>query len=194
MDPLSPYGPVAFNSVALLRLAYIRLNMDLGPVRSLGSWDPALIARSIHNSPAGGRSKRLARAALHAAHALSIPVKLGINYVTRTQIIQWSNQYAICSLECAILLAKWLESVISPDVAPPLTTAETGVLEFVVDLVAEAEYKTSRRQVLDDGGRLDAKIVRLWARLYQSESVWQMVNIIGETLNLYADLLEGPSR
>ncbi|KAJ4199131.1 hypothetical protein NW759_016154 [Fusarium solani] len=47
MDPLSPHGPLSFTSTALLRLAYIRINMDLGPIRSLGSWDPDTIARSL---------------------------------------------------------------------------------------------------------------------------------------------------
>lgn len=63
MDPLSPYGPVAFTSVALLRLAYIRLNLDLGPIRCLGSWDPQLIAQSLHESPPVQRCEKLTRAA-----------------------------------------------------------------------------------------------------------------------------------
>ncbi|KAJ5688321.1 hypothetical protein N7536_010940 [Penicillium majusculum] len=44
IDPLSPYGPLSFTSTALLRLAYIRINMGLGPTRSLNTWNPALIA------------------------------------------------------------------------------------------------------------------------------------------------------
>ncbi|UKZ81698.1 hypothetical protein TrVFT333_009470 [Trichoderma virens FT-333] len=51
MDPLSPHGPIAFTSTALMRLAYIRLNMNLGPIRCLSSWDPHLIAQSLHASP-----------------------------------------------------------------------------------------------------------------------------------------------
>lgn len=37
MDPLNPNEPLSFTSTALLRLAYIRINMDLFPVRSLNT-------------------------------------------------------------------------------------------------------------------------------------------------------------
>ncbi|KAM5349916.1 hypothetical protein ACJ41O_006421 [Fusarium nematophilum] len=95
MDPLSPHGPMSFTSTALLWLAYIRINMDLGPIRSLGSWDPDTIARSLDSSPQAQRSQQLTRATLHCAHALSIPAKLGTNYVAQTQVVYWSVQHAI---------------------------------------------------------------------------------------------------
>lgn len=189
MDPLSPHGPLTFTSTALLRLAYIRLNLNLGPVRALSSWDPHVVAHSLHRSQGAERGDQLTRAALHCAHALSIPVKLGINYVARTQLMHWSNQHALCSLECAVLLAKWLESVTSPSVAD-VTAHEDRVLEFVAQLVAEDEYKTNYETVLDQKPKLSAKVVRLWAKLYQFKSVWQTINLIGESLTIYAELLE----
>lgn len=190
MDPLSPHGPIAFTSITLMRLAYIRLNVNLGPIRYLTSWDPNLIAQSLHASPPVQRSERLTRAALHCAHALSIPVKLGINYIAETQVRFWSNQHAICSLECALLLAKWLESITVKDPSPPLTQAEERLLAFVVQLVAETEYEVSYEELVGRRGSLNAQTVRLWARLYQSKSVWEMVDLIGASLNIYADLLE----
>ncbi|KAJ5456089.1 uncharacterized protein N7458_004353 [Penicillium daleae] len=148
MDPLSPYGPVAFTSVALLRLAYIRLNVDLGPIRCLSSWDPHLIAQSLHESPPIQRCEKLTRAALHCAHALSIPVKLGLNHIAQTQVLYWSNQHALCSLECAVLLAKWLEAVTATDVSPSLTPAEERLLNFVIQLVSDTEYKVSQEDII----------------------------------------------
>lgn len=187
MDPLSPHGPLTFTSTALLRLAYIRLNMDLGPVRSLNSWDPQTVARSLHQSPGARRGDPMTRAALHCAHALSIPVKLGINYVAQTQVIRWSNQHALCSLECAVLLAKWLEAVTIPDAS--LDSAEQRVLEFTAQLVAESDYKMSSEQLLLQRQQLSGRVVKLWAKLYQAKSVWQTVDLIGASLNIYADLL-----
>lgn len=188
MDPLSPHGPLTFTSTALLRLAYIRLNMDLGPVRSLSSWDPSAVAQSLHRSPRAQRGDQMTRATLHCAHALSIPIKLGINYVAQTQLIHWSNQHALCSLECAVLMAKWLETITGPGVSP--NPAEQNVLEFIAQLIAENEYKMSYERILEQKHRLSAMVVRLWAKLYQLKSVWQTVNLIGESLNIYADLLE----
>ncbi|KAL7953763.1 fungal-specific transcription factor domain-containing protein [Trichoderma compactum] len=190
MDPLSPHGPIAFTSTALMRLAYIRLNMNLGPIRCLSSWDPHLIAQSLHASPPVQRSERLTRAALHCAHALSIPVKLGINHIAETQVRFWSNQHALCSLECALLLAKWLESVTKKDPDPQLTQAEERLLDFVVHLVAEAAYKVRCENIWERKTSLNVQTVRLWARLYQSKSVWEMVGLIGVSLNIYADILE----
>ncbi|KAJ4857925.1 fungal specific transcription factor domain-containing protein [Trichoderma breve] len=190
MDPLSPHGPIAFTSTALMRLAYIRLNMNLGPIRCLSSWDPHLIAQSLHASPPVQRSERLTRAALHCAHALSIPVKLGINHIAETQVRFWSNQHALCSLECALLLAKWLESVTTKDPNPPLTQAEERLLDFVVHLVAEAAYKVRCEKIWERKKSLNVQTVRLWARLYQSKSVWEVVGLIGASLNIYADILE----
>lgn len=190
MDPLSPHGPIAFTSTALMRLAYIRLNMNLGPIRCLSSWDPHLIAQSLHASPPVQRSERLTRAALHCAHALSIPVKLGINHIAEAQVRFWSNQHALCSLECGLLLAKWLESVTAEDPNPPLTQAEERLLDFVVHLVAEAAYQVRCEKIWERKKSLNVQTVRLWARLYQSKSVWEVVGLIGASLNIYADILE----
>ena len=44
LDPSSPNGPLGFNSAALLRLAYLRLNANLGPCRNLLSQIPKSIA------------------------------------------------------------------------------------------------------------------------------------------------------
>lgn len=106
IDPLSPHGPLSFNSTALLRIAYIRLNIDSGSARSLASWDPQRIAMSLYQSPPIQRGDKMTRAALHCAHALSVPIKLGIRFVAHTQVFFWSNQHALCSLECALLLSK----------------------------------------------------------------------------------------
>ncbi|KAL7964042.1 fungal-specific transcription factor domain-containing protein [Trichoderma sp. SZMC 28014] len=190
MDPLSPYGPIAFTSTALMRLAYIRLNMNLGPIRYLSSWNPRLIAESLHASPSIQRSERVTQAALHCAHALSIPVKLGLSYIAETQVRFWSNQHALCSLECALLLSKWLECVTVKDPIPPLTQAEARLLEFVAQLVAETEYRVGSGKLNKRNVFLSVQTVRLWARLYQCKSVWEVVTLIGASLNIYADLLE----
>jgi hypothetical protein len=106
LDPANPYGPVAFSSTALLRLAYIRLHCNLGPCRSLDTRDPHIIARALKAAPPLTRSPLLSRAILQCAHALSIPVKIGIKYVAHTQTLLWSMQHSLCNLECAIVLSK----------------------------------------------------------------------------------------
>ena len=191
VSPLSPHGPLSFTSTALLRLAYIRTNIDSGSVRSLGTWDPQRIARSLFEGPPVRRSDKVTGAALHCAHGLSIPVKLGINFVAHTQVFFWSNQHALCSLECALLLSKWLEVVTVPVIQTPLTLEEKRVLDFVVQMVAETEYSVTAQQFPESSRHLAAIVVKVWAKLFRADSIWEMVDLIGRSLRAYAALLEG---
>jgi hypothetical protein len=111
LDPRNENGPIPFTSSSLLGLAYVRLSLNLGPYRQLETRDPYCIAAALHRSPRPGRSYRLTPALIYAAHALSIPVRLGIDYVARSQAFFWSVRHSIASLECAVLLSKWLLSL-----------------------------------------------------------------------------------
>lgn len=190
IDPLSPHGPVSFTSAALVRLAYIRLNADCGSARQLQTWDPVQIATSLKDNLRVQRGDRLTRAALHCAHALSTPVKLGIGFVAHSQVALWSNQHALCSLECAVLLAKWLEAVTVQNPNPGLTAQETRLRDFVLEMVMEVQHGVSREWLLATNTRLSAAVTRLWARLFTADYIWEMVSLIGRSLNSYADLLE----
>ena len=191
IGPLSPLGPLSFTSTALLRLAYIRINIDTGSVRSLSTWDPQRIATSMIQSPPIQRSEKMTRAALHCAHGLSIPIKIGINYVAHTQVFFWSNQHALCSLECALLLSKWLEAATVPNPQPALTRDERRLIDFVMHMVAETEYDAPPETLFENNKKLSAIIVRVWATLFRPDSIWEMVDLIGRSLTVYADLLEG---
>ena len=189
LDPHDPHGPVAFNSTALLRMAYIRLSVDIGPVRALDTQDPILIARAIYRSPPIKRSRKLTRAALHAAHALSIPIKLGVNLVARNQIFTWSIQHSLCSLECAFILSKWLEAVSCSTLQPPLNEDEKRLLAFVVNMLKETDFAPNDKE--GPNPRLSAKVVKVWAKLFRGGgTIWDIVDIIGRALDLYAELLD----
>lgn len=92
-DPF-PGGPVAYNSTALWRLASIRLYTDLSPSRTLETRDAGQIAQAFHDAPYLVRSARSNRAVLQAIHALSMLVKLGVNYVARRKSSEWSMQHS----------------------------------------------------------------------------------------------------
>ncbi|KAL1966530.1 hypothetical protein VTN77DRAFT_4452 [Rasamsonia byssochlamydoides] len=197
LDPLDPNGPVAFNSTALLRLAYIRLNnIDIGPGHALATRDPIQIAHSFRDSPATGlrRTRKLVRAVLHSAHALSIPVKIGIRLVARTQTFTWSIQHSLCSLECAFLLCKWLEALALPDPQPEVSEDERRICWLVKTMLDETEYGVKCE---DDRSlrapstlkQLSAGVLRVWAQIFKGAQTWAIVDIIGSALNIYADML-----
>ena len=136
LDPRNPNGPIAFTSLALLGLAYIRLEVDMGPVRRLESRDSLQIAIALRDSPPLQRSPQLIQALLHSAHALYIHVQLGIGFVSRSQTFFWSIQNSLCNLECALLLSKWLAVVPCTNQALPISSSEPPVTEHEKKLLS----------------------------------------------------------
>jgi hypothetical protein len=191
LDPMNPNGPVAFNSTALLRLAYIRLNVDTGPGRALDTRDSVQIANAFRASPPIKRTPKLVRAVLHSAHALSVPVKIGIRLVAKTQTFIWSIQHSLCSLECAFLLSKWLEAISLPNPEPPISDDERRISSLVKTMLDETEF------AVPDGMSppvmnkcLSAGVLRVWATIFKGAQTWAIVDVIGSSLNIYADMLE----
>ena len=111
LDPNNENGPIPFTSSSLLGLAYVRIYLNLGPYRQLETRDPSRIARALCRSPGVERSDGVISALLYAAHALSVPVRLGIDRVARSQAFFWSVRHSLSGLECAVLLSKWLNSL-----------------------------------------------------------------------------------
>lgn len=210
-DPF-PGGPVAYNSTALWRLASIRLYTDLSPSRTLETRDAGQIAQAFHDAPYLVRSARSNRAVLQAIHALSMLVKLGVNYVARRKSSEWSMQHSLCNLECAILLSKWLLTLasIGPTDVPP-SPDERGLLEMLRHMLDETEFAVPIDPSLSGGGpghpssnmdmtindskklrQLAAAVIRLWAETFKGSHIFDIVKVIGIGLEGYADLLEKP--
>ncbi|KAJ9481447.1 hypothetical protein VN97_g12029 [Penicillium thymicola] len=198
IDPQNPAGPIAFTSTALLGLAYIRLHVDLGPCRHLITQDPVQIAAALTESPAIARSPRLIMALLHSAHALSIPVRLGIDFVARTHSFFWSIQHSLCSLECAFLLSRWLLAIPTTQSEQRLSEHERKLLLWIKSMMDETEMAVDPPGALDmefmanpyKVRQLSVAIVRVWARTFKGNTSWAIVDLVGSSLDAYADLLE----
>lgn len=198
LDPSSPSGPLGFNSAALLRLAYIRLNANIGPCRNLISQDPKAIAGCITGNayPLFTRSCHVDRAILQCIHALSIPIRVGIPFVAYTQSVNESIQHPLCSFECAILLSRWLR-IVSDAVhitgLDSLREDERKLLGMIASLVRETDMAHTLDRDDADGWcirRMAATVVRLWAETFQGIHVLEIVRVIGATLSTVADILE----
>lgn len=191
--PGSPQGPISFNATALLRMAYIRLTVDVGHWRALNTHDGEEIAASIHRSPELEPSHKLTRAALYSAHALSIPVKIGVNIVARNQAFAWSLQHSLCALECAFVLSKWLIAIQHRSPGVPLGEDETRLLTYVTDMVAEADsgyHFDSQSELTATLPDLCIRVVQIWAKLLSGVAVWDVVRMIGKALGAYGRILE----
>lgn len=187
LGPGSPQGPISFNSTALLRMAYIRLNVDVGPWRALNTHDPREIATSIYRSPHLTPNCKLTRAVLYSAHALSIPIKIGVNIVARNQAFGWSLQHSLCALECAFVISKWLIAVQPRVSESSLDEEEARLLVYITDMVTEADAGGRAGPYCSD---LCTRVIKIWAKLLSGDAVWDVVRMVGKTLDAYGQILE----
>lgn len=200
VDPASPHGPLSFNSIALFRIALVRLHLDLGPYRGLETRNPACIAQSLLRVPALPLSRVACSVVLQLVHALGVIIRIGNEFVAKTQAFSWSIVHPICNLECACFLSKWL--LASSDAlskGKALSAAEKHLLQVIISILIEAEagsdtgshnaFSVSDISVLSVR-RMAIASVRIWAQMFGGANVFDIVNPMGEGLHLYASMLE----
>lgn len=142
IEPGASTGPISFNSIACLRLAWIRLYADLGPCRDLATRDLGTIVQVFTSGPPLQRHRHLNRVLLQAIHALSVPVRLGVRFVARSQTLFWSVNQALCTLECAVIIRKWLE-VLEVEIAQaPMSKEERNIILMLRGVVLESGFFT----------------------------------------------------
>ena len=110
LDPRVADSIVPFTSAGFLALAFARLHVDVGPCRQLHTRDPKQVAAALLATPVPDCGPEAITALLHAAHTLSVPVQMGVDYVSRNQTLYWNCEQSLCGLESGIFLWKWLQS------------------------------------------------------------------------------------
>ncbi|CAG8112231.1 unnamed protein product [Penicillium salamii] len=204
LDLQNSYGSLSFTSTALLAAAHIRLHYNLGPWRDLQSSDPDIVATTLREAPLPQRGSHLIYALLHSVHALNIPSQLGISYLSRCTSFSWSIHHALCGLECAAFLSKWLRAVAISQQGSPLSALESRVIRWITRVVREALL--SQNETLHLGQQIDRSsmvggtqltnqlgyaIVKIWAQMFKScNSPWPVFGLIGQSLHRYAELIE----
>jgi len=190
LDPLIPKDAVGLMGAALLRLAYTRLNSDFVSSKFLLSRDLNI---TMGTTSTLNRSQGLDKAVLHAAHGLSIPVRLGTPFMARTKTPIWSIEHSLCSLECALLLKHWLEmmSQTTRDFGvDDLSKVESKLLGIITSIVKESNLAETLDIFEDDSSRyqrMAETVVKLWAEIFQGAHVHDVDNTISAALQLLAD-------
>ena len=190
LDPMSPKGPLGLSSAALLRLAYIRLNSDISPRGGpLSSNLRCRIGQSFNLD----RSPQVDKAIVHAVHALSIPVRLGIALMARTKMPIWGIEHSICSLECALLLKAWLLmiSVATKSCGTQgLRKVERKLLGTITAIIKETWFADTLDIPEDDANhiqRMASTVAKIWAQIFQGVHILEIDNCIGANLQILAD-------
>ncbi|KAH7134445.1 hypothetical protein EDB81DRAFT_99404 [Dactylonectria macrodidyma] len=197
LNPLSPNGLIPFNSTALLRIAYIRMNADLGPYRHVLIRNPSCLASSVASTPTLklDRTTYTDIAVLQCIHALGIIVRSGIEFVSRTHTQSWSIVHSLSNIECACLLSLWLRSVadlMSEQGMQGLRKEETQLLRMTTSVVLEttmADDLEEEQNAVVRVRKLAACIVKVWVDSLKGEHMFQMVQTIAKGLSLAADIL-----
>jgi hypothetical protein len=148
------------------------------------------------------RSDGVISALLYAAHALSVPVRLGVDRIARSQAFFWSVRHSLSGLECAVLLSKWLAALPG---GGGLTGSEERILHWVRCIVEEAFDVVDFGEEEEEGGReaeresgwtrldhpqgLSLAVLKIWAHFFKSNTQWPFINIIGASLERYREML-----
>lgn len=120
------------------------------------------------------------------------------------------TEATVCNFECAMLLAKWLLSLaaITPP-EPPASPDEKSVLEMVRRLLDETEFAVpidpsltgpgtasgQMERATSDGAKLRqlaSAVVRLWAETFKGTHIFDLVKVMGASLDGYADMVDKP--
>jgi hypothetical protein len=198
LDPNNESGPIPFTSSALLVVAYVRLSLNIGPHRHLESRDADTIATGLTHLSDIERNDNLLSALLYSTHALSIPVRLGIDRVARSQAFFWSVQHAISSFECAVFLGKWLCSIPRPFREDVLSRSEHRILHWVRCIVKEAYAVVDFEEAEESDGSLDVPnepfflglaVLNIWCRFFRGNTQWDFVVNLGLSLEKYMKTL-----
>ncbi|KAG0155741.1 hypothetical protein PDIDSM_2914 [Penicillium digitatum] len=193
LDPHNENGPIPFTSSAFLGLAYVRLSLNLGPHRRLETRDPIIIATALRHSPRPERSYRLTPALIYAAHALSVPVRLGIDHIARSQAFFWSVRHSLASLECAVLLSNWLFTLAEAGPDQSLSEHETRILRWTRRIIEEAysSIDTDEGEAPPDlePASLGLAVLKLWSRLFGTNTQWPFINVLGLSLEEYIRMI-----
>ncbi|UKZ78489.1 hypothetical protein TrVFT333_006229 [Trichoderma virens FT-333] len=190
-QPIAHMAPLGFNATAVFRIAWIRLCFNTPVSRNFSSRDPAIIAASFAQCPLPERSPRLYSAVLQSAHALSIPVRIGIRYASKTQILSWSIIHGIANLECALFLSKWLERASLE--SHYLHDEEKVLVRVIARILKETPFF---KPTLDDEfsattiKQMAYSVIKLFTEMFKQSHLFDAIGSCIEAADRYASTLE----
>lgn len=125
---------------------------------------------------------------------------------------------AVCNLECAVLLAKWLITLASMSPNLVLTTEEKTIVSSIKTIVDETEYAVPidpslaavsasaepvqpvQQQNRNDASlkdtaklrQLASAVLRIWAKTFKGDHIFELVKTMGHALEVYSNTLDRP--
>ncbi|KAL9473355.1 hypothetical protein ACSS6W_007735 [Trichoderma asperelloides] len=190
-QPIAYMAPLGFNATAVFRIAWIRLSFNMAVCRNFSTRDPAIIAAAFAQSPMPERSPRLYSAVLQSAHALSIPVRIGIRYASKTQILSWSIIHSIANLECALFLSKWLERASLE--SESLEQEEKVLIRIIARILKETPFFEPSSEDYCSAvviRHIAYSVLRLFTEMFKESHLFDAIGTCIEAVDQYAATLE----
>lgn len=77
----------------------------------------------------------------------------------------------------------------------PLDEEESRLVAYINDMVAEAdpEFRSSNNDGTTIRPDLCTRVIKLWANIWSGEAVWDVVRLVGKTLEPHSQMLERQS-
>jgi hypothetical protein len=190
-QPIAFMAPMGFNATAVFRIAWIRLSFNMAVCRNFSTRDPAIIAAAFAQSPMPERSPRLYSAVLQSTHALSIPVRIGIRYASKTQILSWNIIHSIANLECALFLSKWLERASLE--SESLEAEEKVLIRIIARILKETPFFEPSSEDYCSAAvikHIAYSVLRLFTEMFKESHFFDAIGICIEAVGQYAATLE----
>ncbi|KAI0397156.1 hypothetical protein F5Y17DRAFT_12772 [Xylariaceae sp. FL0594] len=190
LDPHSATSPFSLASTSLLRLGFIRLNVEHEDCRGTlwrGSRAPLIEDQALE------RSLHVDRAVLYAAHGLSMLVRLGVSYMATTKTSIWSIEHTVCSVESALLLKQWLANVsrvIASAGTGGLRRSEKKLLGIITAIIQETDFSNILNLPKENPSRyqhMAATVISLWASFFEGPHVLEIDDDVSSRLRSLAE-------
>ncbi|KAF2267663.1 hypothetical protein CC78DRAFT_456731 [Lojkania enalia] len=180
-------GPILFNCVALLRIAYFRLFSDTSAFSRLtllsDNLEDITMAVTSYAKSHQQRSPDLTKSVLKAYEGFSVYVKLGPLLLRKTAALGWSVEQAVGAWDAALLLTKWIHTIETEALVQPPDAAENCILEGLNNLLKEFESE------YNGSGSLAAATAQVMATMFTDVWVWgvtpRMGNILQQLVHAY---------
>lgn len=194
LDPLSSNGPLAFTSAVLYHSAFVQNYLNLRKMCLLDDIDPTKTAEKLYESRIISRNPQVTQIVMHAVCALAMPLRLGLNYAVPDKSPLLTLDFAMCALECCVLLTQWLSviSITMVNANSELSSDERKVLDTINDLLDEtapaALVNSSSTDSSEKNHRMTVRVAKAWADLFSGTTV-RLFMRLRTVLNCYGDLL-----
>ncbi|EXJ73911.1 uncharacterized protein A1O5_02205 [Cladophialophora psammophila CBS 110553] len=182
-------GPMLFNCMAVLRVAYSRacmLTATLDRFILLRETRGEIVdAISKYLSIDQPRSESITKAVARSVEGLFVPARAGVLLTLKTAALTWWVDHAIAGWDTALFVTRWIHAIEQAELSHDFVNdSERQTIKMVHRLMTEAQIRFTSTE------SLAAAVTRFWAPFFTDTWVWGVTPRIGFVLQELAKAYE----